>query len=307
MTPEVVVGKQFGGSSIRFILATAAEWAASTRKLMVYDFAIISDDPTRYKRGDGTVSIGVAANGSTFSQLPYYLSEYGVGDFPENYSISTPIVAHAGGGQGSATPIISEINIVTTVAALGDSVLLPASGTPGAYRMTVINTGAKALAVYPQTGGAIDGLAANAAVYIAPGTQKVFISNTSAGANTWSTFSGQPSVTNRTAVAANATATLTADQMATGLITSTSAAATSLTTPTATVLAALLGAVRGSTFDFIIDNSVGANTVTLVLDASIVALTTITGENTLTVAATKAGIFRLIFTSPTAALIARVA
>jgi len=70
-------------------------------------------------------------------------------------------------------------------------------------------------------------------------------------------------LTNRVPVAANATATLTAAQVASGYITSTSAAATTLTMPTGTLLGAALGAVAGSTFELYIDNTAGANTVTM--------------------------------------------
>ena len=139
--------------------------------------------------------------------------------------------------------------------------------------------------------------------------------NTFTGNNTFSgksTFSGQafhsvPSVTDIAAPAAiNATATATAAQMAAGVITSTSAAATAITTPTATALATQLGVGAGSTYDLVIDNSGGANIVTLTLDASIVALAVVTGGNTLTVASGTVGLFRIYFTSASAATISRI-
>lgn len=111
-----------------------------------------------------------------------------------------------------------------------------------------------------------------------------------------------------TSVAINATATATAAQIVSGYITSTSAAATSITTPTATAIGTLIGATRGTQFDLVIDNSAGANTVTLVLDASIAVVTpAITGGATLTVStANSIGTFRIIFTSTTAAKIFRI-
>lgn len=109
-------------------------------------------------------------------------------------------------------------------------------------------------------------------------------------------------------VAIDATATATVDQILSGYITSTSAAATSITTPTATALAAALGAQKGTSFDFMIDNSAGANTVTLVLDGSITVNTpAITGGAALTVSVANAiGTFRVVFTSTTAAKIFRI-
>lgn len=107
--------------------------------------------------------------------------------------------------------------------------------------------------------------------------------------------------------AANATATLTAAQLANKYITSTSAAATTLTLPTATLLGTQLGAVKGTTFEFTVDNSGGANTVTVAVSTGItVATAVITGADTLTVASGKVGKFSLFFTSPTAALLSRV-
>lgn len=115
-------------------------------------------------------------------------------------------------------------------------------------------------------------------------------------------------VDNNTASPIDVTATATATQVATGLITSTSAAAVSITLPSAASLIAVLpGSKRGSFFDLIVDNSVGANIVTIVASASITAATAvITGGATLTVAAAATGIFRIYFVSTTAAKIYRL-
>ena len=112
-------------------------------------------------------------------------------------------------------------------------------------------------------------------------------------------------VQNRTAVAANVTQTLTASPLSNGLITSTSVAPVSLTLPTATLLATQLGAVRGTTFEFVVDNSAGASVVTVVVGAGIAVPSTvvITGSNILTIAAANVGIFKLYFTSTTTAII----
>lgn len=112
-----------------------------------------------------------------------------------------------------------------------------------------------------------------------------------------------------TPVAINTTAVATAAQIVSGYITSTSAAAVAITTPTATAIAALIGAVQGTYFDLVIDNSAGANTVTLTLDASIEVVTpAVTGGDTLTVSTANAiGVFRLVFTSGVAAKIFRIA
>lgn len=113
-----------------------------------------------------------------------------------------------------------------------------------------------------------------------------------------------------TPVAINATATATAAEVASGYITSTSGAAVALTLPSAAGILAELGLGTKTVFDFIVDNTAGSNTITVTLPASITVLATpvITGTNTLTVStANKIGVFRLVFTSATAAQIIRLA
>jgi hypothetical protein len=121
-------------------------------------------------------------------------------------------------------------------------------------------------------------------------------------------------VRKNTASAINATATATAAQVAGGLITSTSAAATSITLPTATQLGTQLGAVQGTMFDFVVDNTAGSNTVTIIVGSGIVAAKQVSSGDTavdalLTVAASATvgiGLFRLVFSSATAAILYRV-
>lgn len=114
--------------------------------------------------------------------------------------------------------------------------------------------------------------------------------------------------------AINATATATAAQVQTGYITSTSAAATTITLPTGTLLGAQLGATQGSVFELYVDNTAGANTVTIavatngVLSAAAVAGAT-AGFGLLTVPAGVTGIgrFTIMFSSATAYVFTRTA
>ena len=62
-----------------------------------------------------------------------------------------------------------------------------------------------------------------------------------------------------------ATATATVEQIVTGYIICTSAAATTITLPTGTLLGAALKATKGTVFDLFIDNTGGANTVTMAI------------------------------------------
>lgn len=107
----------------------------------------------------------------------------------------------------------------------------------------------------------------------------------------------------------NVTAAITAAELATGRLTSTSAAAVTATLPTATLLANELRADAGSRFQFLVDNSAGANTVTIAVNTGItVGTAPITGGGTLTVSVANAiGLFELFFTSTTAAILRRIA
>jgi hypothetical protein len=77
-------------------------------------------------------------------------------------SVTDGLTAFAGGGQSGATVLPSKVNRVTWVETSGDSVKLPVS-VAGA-EVIVINAGSNPMAVFPQTGDAINGLAANASV-----------------------------------------------------------------------------------------------------------------------------------------------
>lgn len=153
----------------------------------------------------------------------------------------------------------------------------------------------------------------------------------SAGANTFSgtnTFTGttvlstttlptnssfNAPVTNHTPAAINSTGTATAAQVATGYITSTSAAGTTITLPTGTLLGTQLGATQGTVFDLYIDNTAGASTVTMavavngILSAAAVAVAASFGLLTVPSGVTGLARFTLMFSSPTAYVFTRTA
>lgn len=122
-----------------------------------------------------------------------------------------------------------------------------------------------------------------------------------------------PYITHQRKAAINATATATAQEVATGYITSTSAAATTITLPTGTLLGAELQAVQGTVFDLYIDNTAGANTVTIAVATngilSTAAADTAGSFGDLTVASGVTGLARytLMFSSPTAYVFTRTA
>ena len=116
-----------------------------------------------------------------------------------------------------------------------------------------------------------------------------------------------------TTAAINATATATAAQVATGYITSTSAAPTTITLPTGTLLGAALGATRGTVMDLYVDNTAGADVVTIAVAVngilSTAAADTAGSFGDLTVAAGVTGLarFTIMFSSATAYVFTRTA
>lgn len=128
------------------------------------------------------------------------------------------------------------------------------------------------------------------------------------------TFAGANVSGHATTAAINSTATATAAQVATGYITSTSGSATTITLPTGTLLGAQLGATQGSIFRLYVDNTAGANTVTIavavngILSAAAVAGAT-AGFGLLTIPSGVTGLaeFTLIFSSATAYAFSRTA
>jgi hypothetical protein len=116
-----------------------------------------------------------------------------------------------------------------------------------------------------------------------------------------------------TTAAINATAVATAAQVATGYITSTSAASTTITLPTGTLLGAALGAARGTVLELYVDNTAGASTVTMAVATngilSSAAADTPGSFGDLTIASGVTGIarFTIMFTSATAYVFSRTA
>jgi hypothetical protein len=116
-----------------------------------------------------------------------------------------------------------------------------------------------------------------------------------------------------TTAAINATATATAAQVATGYITSTSAAATTITLPTGTALGAAIGAVRGTVLDLYVDNTAGASTVTIAVATNGILSTGAAdtpgsfGDLTIAAGATGIGRFTIMFSSATAYVFTRTA
>jgi len=116
-----------------------------------------------------------------------------------------------------------------------------------------------------------------------------------------------------TANAINSTATATAAQVASGYITSTSAAATTITLPTGTALGSAIGATKGTVLDLFIDNTASANTVTIAVNINAILSTAATdtagsfGDLTVASGATGLARYTIMFSSATAYVFTRTA
>ena len=122
-----------------------------------------------------------------------------------------------------------------------------------------------------------------------------------------------PSSINSTTAISVDGAPIPVEQIVTGYIICTSAAATTITLPTGTLLGAALNATKGTVFDLFIDNTGGANTVTVAVATNGIKLALgvaeAGGAGFLTVPLGVTGLaqFRLMFASATAYAFTRVA
>jgi hypothetical protein len=109
-----------------------------------------------------SVSVTGNASANNFVATSYHIRSVGTG------------ISAAGSTQGTATSISKEINIVSTVAS-GAGVILPA--VAGAV-ITITNTSANSLLVYPASGASINSLAANTGFTQGAGATLQFIAPT---------------------------------------------------------------------------------------------------------------------------------
>lgn len=88
-------------------------------------------------------------------------------------SVQNAITAFSGGGQGSATQLTKAMNRVTTVAAGGDSVKLPAA-VAGESVLVVNAAAANAMDCFPASGEVINALTADTALSIIANSSVMF-------------------------------------------------------------------------------------------------------------------------------------
>lgn len=119
-------------------------------------------------------SIAVAYAQSVSLPLPPYLSgtnganqkmvlDAGMMRLTRNMALT----AFAGGGQANGTPLNLGMNRFSTVASAGDSATLPVYS--GGLVIFVVNATATSMNIFPNLGGTINALSANAAYALAAG------------------------------------------------------------------------------------------------------------------------------------------
>ena len=124
-------------------------------------------------------------------------------------------------------------------------------------------------------------------------------------------FIGGHQLTSANAI--NVTGDATAAQVADGYITSTSAAPVTITLPTGTALGTAIGASRGTVLDLFIDNTAGADVVTVAVNTNAILSTAAAdtagsfGDLTIAAGATGMARFTLMFSSATAYTFTRTA
>lgn len=105
---------------------------------------------------------------------------------PQAVAVASGLTANAGATQATGTLLTGEVNIVATVAAAGNSLLLPALNANNiGLTMTVRNNGANSTNVFPAVGQTINALAANTAIAVASAATLNFVG---VSASNWQTY-----------------------------------------------------------------------------------------------------------------------
>ena len=158
LTSNAVIGSQ---DSVQFCAETNGYWSWSTGATGHTGGNAGASEVMRLD-ASGNLGIGNTPSGSYALEV--------TGDFNCTNVVQPPstLTALVGGGQSGATALSEQHNLVSVVASAGDSVLLPTA--VAGWTRTVINTGANALDLFPNTDDKIDGGAADAAISVASNT-----------------------------------------------------------------------------------------------------------------------------------------
>lgn len=214
------------------------------------------------------------------------------------------LTALSGGGQPGATALSSDINRITTVAAPGDSCILPVSSA--GLKILAINSGANSANIFPQSGDQINAYGANIQYALGVGDIAVF---TCAVAGTWNTSNSA----NLPAFAVTSSAATTTATFAANLLTGAElvvcnvpslAGSATLTTRTPTqMFGDFLNSFVGMTWTARIANTGASHTMTIGAGSG----WTLSGGSTYAVGTGSYIDFKFQFTSPTAGTMTAIA
>lgn len=155
---------------------------------------------TTERNAIATPATGLFIYNTTTNQLNYYNGSSW--QIAGGESVNSAITA-AGTTQATATALISDYNIVTTVTASAYGVKLPVP-IPG-NSVYIVNNGTNTLQVYPASGGSIDGLGVNASYDIQIGGAMEFkASSLTQWFSTSNVVKGKITLTNQVTTTANA-------------------------------------------------------------------------------------------------------
>ena len=156
----------------------------------IFDFAASFVTPTLVpRRSDGNSGIGsfgldalsLIAGGNEAIRFTEASSQT-----IQAHSIDTTVTANPGGGQGSATVLLSSYNIVNVVGTSNDSVRMPSTFKVGTI-IQMINTAATRAEVFPASGDDL-GAGVDTAVTLAEGASLAFIATVAD--STWEQYLG---------------------------------------------------------------------------------------------------------------------
>lgn len=247
----------------------------------------------------------IVASGTTTLILT---ANAGYAKFTSTSSMSVGVLSIATGGSGGSTAGVYAVNTYASLTAAGVvGVSAGKTYTSLQYQwVDLVGTVDKLTdSVVNQWTVYVDDSATNYAAFLVK-LQSIVNAVAASPLNGFLADSGQ-------SAAINATATATAAEVATGRITSTSGAAVTITLPTGTLLGAQLGASAGTMFDLIVDNTAGANTVTLAPGVNCIESAWTAQENVglapldVVSGVTGVGVFRFVFSSATDCVFSRVA
>lgn len=170
------------------VAAGGTETVSGTLAIANGGSAVISNGGNFNVISGGNLTVANNAN-MVISATPVFSNGLQIASGPLQVTRTAGIIAHSGGGQASATALSAAINIIATVSAAGDSVILPSGNSIAGGSMVVTNAAAaNSASIFPHAGDSINALSPNTAFGLAANKTAIFYCYTSAGAGFWNSI-----------------------------------------------------------------------------------------------------------------------